>query len=88
MGRPADQPILSDASYIIWPDLDRVGHGIERLALGARLPAPLEELEVLLLDVGRVGEHHRAEIAGGRSGVDGPVKAIAHQQRQPAVHRP
>lgn len=24
LGRPADQPILSDASYIIWPDLDRV----------------------------------------------------------------
>jgi prepilin-type N-terminal cleavage/methylation domain-containing protein/prepilin-type processing-associated H-X9-DG protein len=24
MGRPAEQPVISDASYIIWPDLDRV----------------------------------------------------------------
>jgi prepilin-type N-terminal cleavage/methylation domain-containing protein/prepilin-type processing-associated H-X9-DG protein len=24
LGRPAEQPVIADASYIIWPDLDRV----------------------------------------------------------------
>ena len=63
---------------------DGVGQGVQRLALRARLAAPLEELEVLLLDVRGVREHDRAEVAGRRRGVDGAVEAVPHQQREPA----
>ena len=62
---------------------DRVGQVVERLALRPGLAAALEVLVVLLLDVRRVRQHHRAQVAGGGRGVDRPVEAVAHQQRQP-----
>ena len=63
---------------------DRVGQVVERLALRAGLAAPLEVFVVLLLDVRRVGQHDRAEVARGGRGVDRPVEAVPHQQRQAA----
>ena len=46
--------------------------------------APREELGVLLLDVRRVGEHHRGEIARGGSAIDRIRVAVRGQERQPA----
>ena len=63
---------------------DGVGQGVERLALRVRLAAALEKLEILLLDVRRVGQHDGAEVPGRGRGVDRSVEAVAHQQREPA----
>jgi DNA-binding response OmpR family regulator len=59
-----------------------IGHVVERLHHS--LAAPRQEPGVLFLDAGRIGQHDRAEIAGGRGGPDRAVEAVAHQQRQPA----
>ena len=45
----------------------------------------LEELVVFLLDVGRVRQHHRAEVPTGGGGVHRPVKPFPHEKRQSAA---
>ncbi len=64
--------------------LGGIGERVEWLTLGPALAVPAQELRVLLLDMGGIGEHHRAQIAGGGGTVDRPVKAVLHQQRQAA----
>ncbi len=65
-------------------DGDRVGQVVEGLALRPGLSPPLQVLVVLLLDVRRVRQHDRREVAGGGGGVDRAVEAVADEQREPA----
>jgi hypothetical protein len=62
----------------------RRAKGVQRFALGPGPASARQELGVLLLDLGGVGEHHGAEVPGGRGGVDRAVEAVAHQQGQAA----
>ena len=63
---------------------DGVPQRVERLALGQRLAVALEELVVLLLDVPRIGQHDRAQVAGGGGAVHRAVEPLLDQERQPA----
>ena len=66
---------------------DRVPRGVERFEgrLAVLLPIAIDELDVVLLNVGGIQEHVGAEIARCRSGVDRPVEAVAHQRGQIAA---
>ena len=63
---------------------DGVGHVVERFRLGTDPVVSLEEFEVALLDVRRVGEHDGGEVARGRGGDDRVVVPLLDQQGEAA----
>jgi hypothetical protein len=63
---------------------DRVYQAVERLAFFARPAVPGQQLEILFLDIRRIGQHDRAEIAGGGGRKDGAMVTAVHQQGEPA----
>ena len=65
-----------------------VGAGIDRLdrRAAALLVAPVEALDLALLDVAAVGQHEGGEIDGRRRGVDRPREPVlAELRHEPAV---
>jgi plasmid stabilization system protein ParE len=62
-----------------------IAEGIQGLAVRQRLAAAVKEFVVLFLDMPRIGQHHRAQVSGGRRAVDRAMEALLYQKRQSAA---
>jgi hypothetical protein len=58
----------------------RIGHPVERFAAGLSLAFPLQKLEILFLDMRRIGQHDGTKVPGCRCGVNGTVKTAIDEQ--------
>ena len=59
--------------------IERVALAIVQAFRAAMFAAAVAELDVLLLEKRRIGQHGKAQVDGGRSGVDRPGVAVMNQ---------
>jgi hypothetical protein len=76
-----DPPVGNSHHEILHRDC--VWQRVQRLAFDPDFAPVAEELVVLFLNVGRIGQHHRVQVAGGGGGVDRAVKTLLDQERKP-----